>query len=90
MNDKKRVLFRGLGPTGNIVHNETIIEDGAIVELEDNIADAYITLGLAHEVVDEEEARAKQEQIIKNKARREEIISKSLKKEDKKKKVGEK
>lgn len=86
----KKVIFRGLGPTGNIVYGDTLIEDGAIVDIDETIADAYIKTNLAYEVLDEEEALVKQKQIHLNKERRKNIIKESLEKEDKKKKAGDK
>ncbi len=86
----KKVIFRGLGPTGNIVYGDTIIEDGAIVDLEEKVADAYIKSMLAYEVLDESEAISKQKQVLLNKERRDKIIKESLDKENKKKKVGDK
>ncbi|GMG96255.1 hypothetical protein [Tepidimicrobium xylanilyticum] len=76
---KKRIIFRGLGPTGNVVYKDEdgktkIIEDGAIVEMEEEKANAYINLNLAYEVLDEDEARKVQQQVLKNKTRREEVV----------------
>lgn len=93
MSKTKRVIFRGLGPTGNVVYRDQLIEDGAIVDLDEKTADAYIKAMLAYEVEDESEALEKQKQVHLNKQRREEIIKESLgkeKKETKKKKVGDK
>lgn len=89
----KRVIFKGLGPTGNIVYGDQLIEDGAIVDLDVKTADAYIQTMLAYEVIDGDEALIKQKQVHLNKQRREKIIQESLdkeKKETKKKKVGDK
>jgi carbonic anhydrase/acetyltransferase-like protein (isoleucine patch superfamily) len=68
-----KIIFKGLGPTGNVVHEENIIEDGAIVKVEDEVAKAYIKAGLAYEVIDELEAIKIQEQVRKNKERRKEV-----------------
>lgn len=70
----KKIIFKGLGPTGNVVHDGKMIEDGAIIEMESHMADAYIRTELAYEVVDEAAARNVQEQAIRNKERRKEVI----------------
>lgn len=80
----KKVIFKGLGPGGNIVHEGKLIEDGAIVEMKEGIADAYIKSGLAHEIVDEDEAKKIQNQVLKNKERRAEVIKAAEKKGGKK------
>ena len=36
MGEKKRVIFKGLGPTGNYYKNKRI-EDGAIIDLPKNM-----------------------------------------------------
>lgn len=80
----KKIIFKGLGPGGNIVHDDKLVEDGAIVEMKENIADAYIKSGLAHEIIDEDEARKIQSQVLKNKERRAEVIKATEKKGGKK------
>ncbi len=70
----KRIIFKGLGPTGNVTHEGQIIKDGAIIEVEDNIAEAYIKLGIAYEVTDELDAIKLQEKIKKDEATRKKVI----------------
>lgn len=80
----KKVIFKGLGPTGNIVYEDKLIEDGAIIEMKKDIADAYIRSGVAHEIIDEQEAIKIQKQVLKNKERREEVLKAAEKKSRKK------
>lgn len=79
MGEKKRVIFKGLGPTGNVIYKNKRIEDGAIIDLPKNMADAYIKSQLAYEVANEADARKIQELVKKNKVRRKKI-EKSTKK----------
>lgn len=79
----KKIIFRGLGPgnTATLRLNEdekpVIVEDGAIVIVDDDIANAYIKNYLAYEVKSEAEAATLQNQVIKNKQRRETIAKKA-------------
>lgn len=73
----KKVIFKGLGPTGNIVYEGKLIEDGAIIEMKKDIADAYIKSGLAYEIMDEQEAIKIQKQVLKNKERRDKVLKES-------------
>lgn len=75
----KRIIFRGLGPTGNITHDGQIIKDGAIIEVEDNIAEAYIKSALAYEVTDELDAIKLQEKIKKDEETRKKVIESASK-----------
>lgn len=81
----KRIIFKGLGPTGNVTHDGQIIKDGAIIEVEDNIAEAYIKLGIAYEVTDELDAIKLQEKIKKDEATREKVIKAAAEKKGGKK-----
>lgn len=71
----KKIIFKGIGPSGNVIHDGKMIEDGAIIDIEKDIADAYIRTGLAYEVEDENIAKRMQEQAIKNKVKREEVVA---------------
>lgn len=77
----KKIIFKGLGPTGNIVHDGKLIEDGAIVEMEDVSADAYIKSRLAYEITDEAEAIKIQALIRKNIEERNKVLKAAGKKE---------
>ncbi len=82
-----KVIFRGLGPNDNIVfkdkdEKEKQVKNGAIVDLEEDIAKAYIEVSLAYEV--EKEAKKIQEGILKNNKKRKEIEEKETKKGGKK------
>lgn len=84
-----KVIFRGLGPNDNIVFTDgdgkdKKVENGAIIELEEDIALAYIGVGLAYEVVDEKKAKEIQEGILKNNKKRKEVEEKEAKKGGKK------
>jgi|GEM_PF-5262484 len=84
-----KVIFRGLGPNDNIVfkdkdEKEKLVKNGAIVDLEEDIAKAYIGVGLAYEVVDENEAKKIQKGILKNNEKRKELEEKEVKKGGKK------
>ena len=84
-----KVIFRGLGPSDNIVFKdkdgkEKLVKNGAIVDLEEDIAKAYIGVGLAYEVVDENEAKKIQKGILKNNEKRKELEKKEVKKGGKK------
>ena len=84
-----KVIFRGLGPNDNIVfkdkdEKEKLVKNGAIVDLEEDIAKVYIGVGLAYEVVDENEAKKIQKGILKNNEKRKELEEKEVKKGGKK------
>ena len=84
----KKIIFRGLGPTGNVTYKdkdgkEKLIKDGAIVTMEKEKADAYIKARLAYEVVDENEAR-KIQNLIKENQKTREKVEKAAKKGGKK------
>jgi len=75
----KRIIFKGLGLTGSITHENQIIKDGAIIEVEDNIAEAYTKIGLAYEVTDELDAIKLQEKIEKDEATRKKVMEAAAK-----------
>lgn len=84
-----KVIFRGLGPNDNIVFEdkdgkEKLVKNGAIIDLEEDIATAYIEVGLAYEVVDENEAKKIQKGILKNNEKRKGLEEKEVKKGGKK------
>lgn len=78
-----KIIFKGLGPTGNIVHDGKLIEDGAIVKMEDKVANAYMKSRLAYEITDEVEVAKIQELIRKNKEERNKVLKAAGKKEAK-------
>lgn len=78
-----KIIFKGLGPTGNIVHDGKLIEDGAIVKMEDKVANAYMKSRLAYEITDEVEVEKIQELIRKNKDERNKVLKAVGKKEAK-------
>ncbi len=69
-----KIIFKGLGPTGNIVHDGKLIEDGAIIDMEEKMAMAYVESKLAYEVTDETEAIRIQSLIRKNIKTRNEVL----------------
>jgi len=71
-----KVIFRGLGPTGNVIYDKKRIENGAIVEMDKDTAQAYINVGLAYEVVDDKTAKEMQDHVIKTNKKRKEITEK--------------
>lgn len=84
-----KVIFRGLGTNDNIVFEdkdgkEKLVKNGAIIDLEEDIATAYIGVGLAYEVVDENEAKKIQKGILKNNEKRKGLEEKEVKKGGKK------
>lgn len=58
----KKIIFKGLLPNDNVVHDKKILKNGATAQMEDAEADAYISLKLAFELTDENEATKFQEQ----------------------------
>lgn len=79
----KKIMFRGLGPLGNVIYEDKIYKDGAIVELPEDIANAYIKLSQAYEVKSEEEIEKAQELITKNQKEREKALAAASVKEKK-------
>jgi hypothetical protein len=88
----KKILLTGFGPRDNITHNGKIYRNGAVVEMEDAHADAYINANLAEEVAgaDAPEALALQALEEKNAKRRDQILQKAKDADDVAKKAGEK
>lgn len=71
-----KVLFKGLGPKDTVTYKDSIIHNGAAVEMEEAHAKPYIELGIAYEVQDEQEIAAVQKLEQKNEKKRKEIQKK--------------
>jgi len=64
-----KIVLNGLGPKDTVTFNKNIFRNGAIVEMPDDFAQAYIASNLAVEVkseADEKEAEALQKLEAKN------------------------
>ena len=72
---KKKVLVCGVGPGCRITYNGQLLSNGAYVEMDACIADAYIANMLCKEA-DEKEAEALQKLEAKNELERARIIAK--------------
>lgn len=58
----KKIIFKGLLPNDNIIHDRKILKNGATAEMENAEADAYIALKLAFEITNENDATKFQQQ----------------------------
>lgn len=83
----KQIMIKGHGPQGTAAINGNLYADGAVLELPENQANAYIQAGLALPILskeDEQKVAATRNQIKKNTQRRKEVIEKTTKKEGEK------
>ena len=72
---KKKVLVCGIGPGCRITYDNQLLSNGAYVEMDENVADAYIKHGICKEA-GEEEAKLLQKLEAKNEQERARIIAK--------------
>ena len=72
---KKKVLVCGVGPGCRITYNGQLLSNGAYVEMDTHIADAYISNMICKEAT-EKEAEALQKLEAKNELERARIIAK--------------
>lgn len=75
-----KILFNALGPKDTVSFGDKIYKNGSTVEMPKEYAIAYINVGLAIEIKnddDEKEVQAVQKLEVKNAVRRKEIQEKS-------------
>lgn len=78
---KKKVLVCGVGPGCRITYNNELLSNGAYIEMDEDVANAYITVGLCKEST-QEEAEALQKLESQNEKTRARIIAKAQGKYD--------
>lgn len=78
----KKILFKGLGPNRTVAHEERVLRDGAVVEVEDSIAEAYINAKYAIEINSTEQEQKEQKHIAKRNETRKDVEDLAKKKKE--------
>ncbi len=74
-----KIFFFGLGPKDSVSYNRKLYKNSDVVDMEDEIAQEYISLGLARQISNDddiEQAIALEELELKNQQKRENLINK--------------
>lgn len=74
--DTQVIMLKGLGPCGTITYNDKMYENGAVLEVNTDVAEIYVKAGLAVIPKNDNEVRVYQDFLAREAARESRILAK--------------